>query len=170
MTEVTRVPILPIRKGSLPKLWLGVAALALAGAGLAWASVPAGVELEELAAGTGASPVDGQVAIVSYKGKLEDGSTFDEGQQVPMPVGSTIQGFDQALRQMKPGGKYEITIPAHLAYGANPPMGSSIPANADLDFEVELHEILSREDFDMRMKAMQEIMQQMQKEGAAPQQ
>ena len=166
MTEVTRVPILPIKKGSIPKLWLGIAAVALAGGGLAWASVPTGVEVDVLAVGTGASPVDGQVAIVSYKGMLGDGKVFDEGQQVPMPVGSTIQGFDQALRQMKPGGKYDISIPAHLAYGAHPPMGSSIPANADLEFEVELHEVLSREDFDLRMKAMQDMMQQMQKEGA----
>ena len=166
MTEVTRVPILPIKKGSVPKLWLGVAALALAGAGLAWASVPQGLEIAELTAGTGASPVDGQVAIVSYTGSLQDGTVFDKGEQVPMPVGSTIQGFDQALRQMKPGGKYDITIPAHLAYGAHPPMGSAIPANADLDFEVELHEVLSREDFDQRMKAMQQMMQQMQQQGA----
>ena len=39
MTEITRVPILPIRKGSLTKLWVGVAAVALAGAGLALAFV-----------------------------------------------------------------------------------------------------------------------------------
>ena len=52
MTEVTRVPILPIKKGSVPKLWLGVAALALAGAGLAWASVPTSHELLVLFSGS----------------------------------------------------------------------------------------------------------------------
>ena len=36
MTEVTRVPILPIAKGSLTKLWLGVVAAVLLGAGIAW--------------------------------------------------------------------------------------------------------------------------------------
>jgi FKBP-type peptidyl-prolyl cis-trans isomerase FkpA len=39
---------------------------------------------------------------------------------------------------MQPGGKRTILIPAALAYGANPPGGSGIPANADLIFDIEL--------------------------------
>ena len=35
MTEITRVPLQPIAKGSLGKLWLGVAAVALAAGGTA---------------------------------------------------------------------------------------------------------------------------------------
>jgi FKBP-type peptidyl-prolyl cis-trans isomerase FkpA len=31
-----------------------------------------------------------------------------------------------------------LLIPAAQAYGANPPQGSGIPANADLVFDIEL--------------------------------
>jgi len=39
---------------------------------------------------------------------------------------------------MKVGGTRRLVIPAEMAYGANPPGGSGIPANADLVFDVEL--------------------------------
>ena len=42
---------------------------------------------------------------------------------------------------MKVGGTRQILIPASLAYGTNPPQGSSIPANADLVFDVQLIKI-----------------------------
>src|SRR3546814_5223074 len=37
MSEITAVPLRPIAKGSLTRLWVGVAIAALAGAGLAYA-------------------------------------------------------------------------------------------------------------------------------------
>ncbi len=42
---------------------------------------------------------------------------------------------------MKVGGTRRLLIPAAQAYGANPPAGSGIPANADLVFDVTLHKI-----------------------------
>ena len=42
---------------------------------------------------------------------------------------------------MKVGGTRRLLIPAALAYGATPPSGSGIPANADLVFDVTLHKI-----------------------------
>jgi FKBP-type peptidyl-prolyl cis-trans isomerase len=41
---------------------------------------------------------------------------------------------------MKVGGRRILVIPANLAYGDNPPAGSSIPANATLVFDVALLE------------------------------
>jgi FKBP-type peptidyl-prolyl cis-trans isomerase len=49
-----------------------------------------------------------------------------------------IKGFSEGILTMKPGGKRTVLIPAAMAYGANPPPGSGIPANADLIFEIEL--------------------------------
>ena len=43
MTEITRVALQPIAKGALTKVWLGVAAIALAAGGIAWAAMPARV-------------------------------------------------------------------------------------------------------------------------------
>ena len=68
---------------------------------------------------------------------------------------------------MKKGGEYVLTIPADQAYGAEPPPGSPIPANADLVFEVEVVDFMSEEDFQARAAAMQQMMQQRQQQGEA---
>ena len=184
MTEVTRVPLQPIAKGSLVKLWLGIAAAVLLAAGIAWAAVPQGVEIEEVRAGTGPTAQVGDVVFVKYTGKLADGTVFDQSQSLPLPPGllpegnpfpieegATIAGFEQGLRKMQKGGKYVLEIPADLAYGDAPPPGSGIPANADLVFDIEVTEIMSREDFQRRVAILQQMMQQQQQQmpGAAPQ-
>lgn len=170
MTEVTRVPLLPIRKGSLPKLWLGVAAVALAGAGLAVASVPSGVEVTQITAGSGAFPAADDVVLVNYVGKLENGKVFDQGQRAPLPLGQMIPGFAEGLQKMQKGGKYTLEIPAAKGYGAeekaNPQTGEVvIPANSDLVFEIELLDFISNEQF-QQMQQMQQMMQQQGQPGA----
>ncbi len=185
MTEVTRVPLQPIAKGSLTKLWLGVIAAILLGAGLAWAATPKGLEVETLTEGTGASPGMGDVVFVKYVGKLASGKEFDRSQPLPVPPGlfpegnpllleegAIIDGFIDGLQQMQKGGKYVLTIPADQAYGAEPPPGSPIPPNADLVFEVEVIDFMSRDDFQARASALQQMMQQQGQagqQGGAPQ-
>ncbi|MDZ4274956.1 MAG: peptidylprolyl isomerase, partial [Erythrobacter sp.] len=108
MTEITRVPIKPVAKGSLTKLWIGVVLAIAVGAGLAWAAVPRGVDVDTQVAGTGAMPKVGDVVFLKYKGKLAaDGTVFDESRDIPLPVegifpegtpfpieeGATIPGF-----------------------------------------------------------------------------
>ncbi|MEQ1540794.1 MAG: FKBP-type peptidyl-prolyl cis-trans isomerase [Novosphingobium sp.] len=169
MTEITRVPLQPIAKGALGKLWLGVAAAALAAGGLAWATLPAGVKVEVIKAGEGASPTVDDITLINYKGSLADGGTeFDKGEKAVMPVEGSIPGFQKALQQMQRGGKYKIFIPAELAYG-NKAQGP-IPANSDLNFEVELLDFKSRAEIEQQQRMMQQ-MQQMQAQqggGAGP--
>ena len=186
MTEITRVPIQPIAKGSLTKLWLGVLIAVLLGAGLAWAAAPKGLSVDTITEGTGASPKVGDVVFVKYVGKLKDGTEFDRSQPLPIPPGllpdgnpllleegAIIDGFIQGLTQMQKGGKYTLTIPADQAYGAEPPPGSPIPPNADLIFEVEVVDFMGRDDFQQRAAAIQQMMQAQQgqapgDQGAAP--
>jgi hypothetical protein len=133
MTEITAVPIKPIAKGSLTKLWIGVILAMLVGAGLAWAAVPRGLDVDTQVAGTGDMPKLGDVMFLKYKGKLAaDGTMFDESRDIPLPVegifpegtpfpieeGQTIPGFFEGLQQMQKGGKYTLFIPAEKAYGA----------------------------------------------------
>jgi FKBP-type peptidyl-prolyl cis-trans isomerase FkpA len=162
MTEITRVPLQPIAKGALTKLWLAVAAVFLAAAGLAWATLPGSVKVITEKAGTGASPTLEDVVLINYKGMLKDGKVFDEGKQVPNPVAEFVPGFTQAVLKMQRGGKYKVEIPAALGYGekANGP----IPANSDLTFEVELLDFKNRAELEAQMQAMQQ-MQQMQQGG-----
>ena len=172
MTEVTRVPLHPIAKGSLTKLWLGVIIAVLIGASLAWAAVPKGVSVDTITAGTGPTPSADDVVFAKYVGKLADnGEIFDESQPLPLPVegifpegsplplDAMVPGFREGAMQMQKGGKYELFIPADKGYGANPQPGSPIPPNADLLFEVELVDFMSRDDFDRRIGILQQALQ-----------
>lgn len=161
MSEITRVPLQPIGKGALGKLWLGVMAAALAAGGIAWAAKPPMVNVATLTAGEGPSPTLDDVVIVNYKGTLADGKVFDQG-QAPFPLKGVIPGFTMALQQMQKGGKYKVQIPSELGYGEKG-IGP-IPPNADLTFDVEVMAIMNAEQFQM-MQQMQ-AMQQMQ--GARP--
>lgn len=177
MTEVTRVPLQPVAKGSLVKLWIGIVIAVLAAAALAWAAQPKGLEVEVIEEGTGPTAEVGQVVFARYTGSLPDGTTFDQSQDFPIPEsilpkgtpfpvedGATIPGFFQALQQVREGGKYMIHIPSDLAYGSEPPPGSPIPADSDLVFELEVIDILEREDVERRFQAAQQFMMEQQQQ------
>ncbi|MDZ4276967.1 MAG: FKBP-type peptidyl-prolyl cis-trans isomerase, partial [Erythrobacter sp.] len=112
--------------------------------------------------------------FLKYKGKLAaDGTVFDESRDIPLPVegifpegtpfpieeGATIPGFFEGLQQMQKGGKYTLFIPADKAYGAEPPPGAPIPPNADLEFEIEVIEIMSQQTFERNLSILQQAMQ-----------
>lgn len=160
MTEITRVPLQPIAKGALSKLWIGVAAAALAAAGLAYATLPGSVDIAVLKVGTGPSPTVKDVVLIKYKGTLPDGKVFDQQEQAAFPVEGVIPGFTQALQKMQRGGKYKVEIPAALAYGDK--AAGDIPPNTDLTFEIELLDFKDRAEIEAAQRAMQAQMQQMQ--------
>jgi FKBP-type peptidyl-prolyl cis-trans isomerase len=96
--------------------------------------------------GTGATVKAGQTVTVDYTGAVASTgvifqSSKDTGQPVSFPLNQVIAGWSQGIPGMKVGGTRRLLIPAALAYGANPPAGSGIPANADLVFDVTLHSI-----------------------------
>lgn len=69
-------------------------------------------------------------------------STHDEGQkamefQFQNPQRRMVNGFEEALKMLAPGGKGTFYLPYHLAYGkyGNPPV---IPQYADIKFEIEV--------------------------------
>jgi FKBP-type peptidyl-prolyl cis-trans isomerase FkpA len=167
MTEITRVPLQPIAKGSLGKLWLGVAAVALAAGGIAYAALPPSLSIETIKAGSGASPTDADVVMKTYKRKLPDVKFFDEGQTQPMPMKGVIPGFTKALGQMQRGGKYKVFIPSDLGYG--PKAAGPIPPNTDLTFEIELLDFKNKAEVEREMQVMQQLQQMQQMQGGAPQ-
>ena len=143
--SVTTVPIQPIKKGSLPKFWAGIAVVALAGAGLAWwgtgdirskyatdaqyladnageegvTVTKSGLQIQTIRSGEGKPPTDNDVAMISITGTLRDGKVFQEPASGPFPVSGGIPGFTEALKLMQKGGKYKIWIPSELGYGPN---------------------------------------------------
>ncbi len=108
-------------------------------------TLESGLQYKVITAGEGASPKAESKVQVHYKGTLLDGTEFDSsykrGEPASFPVNGVIAGWTEALQLMKEGSKWQLVIPAQLAYAERgaPPM---IPPNATLIFDVELLKIL----------------------------
>ncbi len=89
--------------------------------------------------GSGESPDSNDIVMANYRGTLIDGTEFDksQGEPVEFPVNGVIPGWTEALQLMKPGAKWKLFVPAHLAYGERGG-GPKIGPNETLIFEVEL--------------------------------
>jgi len=86
----------------------------------------------------------GKTANVHYTGWLVDGKKFDSsrdrGQPFSFQLGAqmVIQGWDEGVKGMKPGGRRILVIPPEMGYGDRAVGGGLIPANSTLVFDVEL--------------------------------
>jgi FKBP-type peptidyl-prolyl cis-trans isomerase len=101
-------------------------------------TLPSGIQYKVLTEGTGKMPMPSDSVVVNYKGKLIDGTVFDQRDGFTTPVtGRTIKGWSEILLLMKTGSKWEVTIPSDLAYGqrGSPP---KIGPNSVLVFDMEL--------------------------------
>ena len=109
------------------------------------------LKIEDLVLGSGKAAVKGALITTQYRGWLEDGTEFDSsysrGKPFQCVIGTrrVIQGWDQGLMGMQVGGKRALQVPAHLAYGERS-MGAHITPNSNLRFEIELLEVLTRDD------------------------
>lgn len=159
MSEITRVPLQPIAKGAVTKLWVGIAAVALAAGGIAFVSLPPAVNVDTITPGEGPSPTLEDVALINYKGTLPDGKVFDQAERAVFPLSGVVPGFTKALEQMQRGGKYKVLIPSELAYGGK--QVGEIPPNTDLAFEIELLDFKSRAEIEQQQRMMEQL-QQMQ--------
>ncbi len=101
-----------------------------------------GVQIQEVAVGTGLEAQAGDTITAHYVGKLTDGRVFDSSLDRGTPIsfmlgtGQVIRGWDEGLKGMKEGGRRILTISPEYGYGAN--AVGAIPANSTLIFEVEL--------------------------------
>ena len=148
--SVSQVPLRPLKRGSLAKLWFGILLLIAAALLLAWAGAGqvGGVRVKTLEPGAGPLITTEDGVLIEYEGKLDDGTVFDTSAgrgPAFFPVGNVVPGFSLALQKMQKGGRYEFTLPADLAYGDTPPAGSPIPPGADLHFTVHVMEVAPME-------------------------
>ncbi len=101
-----------------------------------------GLQYKVLKAGTGKTPGPTDTVRCNYRGALVDGTEFDasarHGGPAEFPVNGVIPGWTEALQMMKVGAKWQLFIPAHLAYGNSPPPGSPIEPGSTLIFDIEL--------------------------------
>ena len=89
----------------------------------------------------GDMPKDGDVVKVHYRGTLVDGTEFDSsykrGEPATFSLNGVIKGWQEGLKLMPVGSKYQFVIPPELAYGPRG-AGGTIGPNATLVFDVEL--------------------------------
>jgi len=107
--------------------------------------LPSGLQYKVITEGTGATPVATDRVRAHYRGTFIDGTEFDSSYKRNEPtefaVGGVIKGWTEALLLMKQGAKWQLFVPANLAYGERG-MPPRIPPNSTLIFEVELVEIV----------------------------
>jgi len=114
--------------------------------GLNMQKTASGIYYQVLKPGTGATPKPGQSVSVNYNGTLLSGKLFDssdkQGKPIDFPIGqgAVIPGWDEGIALLNKGSKAILLIPSPLAYGTRA-MGTDIPANSPLRFEVELVDV-----------------------------
>ena len=118
------------------------AAAPTAAAPAAAVTTASGLIYQSLQEGTGASPKATDRVSVHYRGTFpETGKEFDSshkrGQPIEFPLTGVIACWTEGVQKMKVGGKAKLTCPPAIAYGSRG-AGGVIPANATLNFEIEL--------------------------------
>lgn len=164
--SVTAVPIRPLKKGAVLKLWIGLALLCLGGAALAWfgtsrlqiITTDSGLRYQVVREGTGEPATDADLVATRYKLHLNGpgGTLIQDSEQTGQPFVASTQtvfpGMAEALLMMREGGRYNLWVPPALAYGNNVPPGAPFTANDTLFFEIEVSQIARG------MAAMQSMM------------
>lgn len=103
------------------------------------------LQVKDVVLGSGKIAKEGSTVFVNYVGRLPDGTIFDSNLLQSKPAlrftigeGTVVKGLEMGVSGMRVGGIRTITIPPQLGYGNEPPVGSGIPSNAALIFDVEL--------------------------------
>ncbi|MFA6542605.1 MAG: FKBP-type peptidyl-prolyl cis-trans isomerase, partial [Bacteroidota bacterium] len=99
-----------------------------------------GLQYKVITMGKGKKPKATDDVTVHFRGTLIDGtefqSSYTQGEPVTFPVSGVIAGWTEAIQLMPVGSKWQLFVPADLAYG-NEPKGP-IPPGSTLIFDIEL--------------------------------
>ena len=104
-------------------------------------ALPKGIYYKEITKGdaNGKKPNPRSIVTVHYTGWTINGKKFDSSRaSVPVAfrLSDLIEGWIIAIQQMTVGAKWEIYLPAEVAYGKFSQPG--IPGGSTLIFEIEL--------------------------------
>lgn len=102
-----------------------------------------GLQYRVFKAGTGETPKSSDTVLLNFRSRTIEGLEFSNSFPLGIPTPETFRvdqvlpGWSEALQLMKEGDKWEIYIPAYLAYKDNGPM-----AGQTIISDLELIEIL----------------------------
>lgn len=107
-----------------------------------------GIRYQVVQNGSGDKPVPGDMAVVHYSGFLESGPLFDSSHlrdepfQMRVGIGQVIAGWEETIKDMRPGEQRIVFIPSELAYGESGAGDGIIPPYSTLRFDIELAEVI----------------------------
>ena len=175
MSAVTAVPLRPLAKGSVLRLWIVLALMVLAALGLGWwgtswmqvVSLDSGVRVQTVRAGTG--PVMGSADVIAMRFQIHKNSVdgpviSDSGGQ---PFVGTVQdvpaGFGEGIQHMQAGGRYLLWVPVRLIMNGQPvPPTARFSADDTLVIETQVLQIDPGQASAYQMQRLQQMMQQQQ--------
>ena len=104
-------------------------------------TLASGLQYKVIAEGKGKQPKASDTVVAHYRGTTINGAEFDSSykrnEPMTFPVSGVIKGWQEALPLMKEGAKWQIYVPAELAYGPAG-AGGAIGPNEVLIFDIEL--------------------------------
>lgn len=175
--SVTAVPIRPLAKGSVLRLWLALIVLCVAGGALAWigtapiqrTTTASGLQYQILKAGDGPLVTAEDALRLHLVGRRPNGDVFANtlnGRPEETTPDAFIPGFGEALRLMRKGARYRVWIPPHLGYQGNVPPGAPFQPNETLTFDIEVVDVAPGAAAMLRMQQQMQLQQQLQQMGA----
>jgi FKBP-type peptidyl-prolyl cis-trans isomerase FkpA len=181
--SVTAVPLRPLKKGSVAKLWMALALLAALAAAFAWwgtsafqtVTTKSGVGIRTLASGSGAKITPNDVVALHYKlhAKSLDAPVIQDSREGGQPFVTTTQGvypgFAEGLQHMRPGGSYILTLPPGTHEQGPIPAGAPFTAQDSLVFEIDVLQVeAGAGPRFLEMQRMQQLQQLQQMQGGPP--
>jgi FKBP-type peptidyl-prolyl cis-trans isomerase FklB len=100
--------------------------------------LPDGLQYRIIQEGKGEISTTNDLLIVKYRAKFINGTIFDRKDVFLTRSNGGIQGLQEALQRMKVGSKWEVVIPANLAFGNEGEPALQVGPDATLIYELEL--------------------------------
>lgn len=100
---------------------------------------PDGLQYDVRRRGVGRHPAPNDFARIQYTARLIDGTLVDgttPGLPATVSVGAAIAGLGEALRMMQEGDRWQLVVPAKLAFGQKG--AGAVPPNQPLVIDVTL--------------------------------
>lgn len=176
MSAVTAVPLRPLAKGSVPRLWLAVGLLVLIAAALGWwgtrglqrSTMPSGVQYQVIREGSGELISSADIVIVQFVGRHQNGEVFADTRREQQPMRATtdnfLPGVGEGLKLMRKGAVYRFWVPPTVW---RPQAGPESPfdPNETLIVDVQVVDVQLGAAAQQRIQQMQELQRQLQSGG-----
>jgi FKBP-type peptidyl-prolyl cis-trans isomerase FkpA len=110
---------------------------------------PSGMFYQVLTQGSGPAATTNSKIVITYTGKLLDGTVFDirttpnntqpTGSESPWPLTQLIEGWKVGIPLIQKGGRIQLVVPSSMAYDCTG--RGTIPGNSVLFFDITLVDV-----------------------------